>query len=347
MAFWATLKNAVNSVIKTNDNKEITGQVLQNVLNNVVSVLGENATFAGIATTATNPGIPDGPVFYIAVEPGIYSNFDGYNLYAGYSVIFKWNGTSWNNAAFALSYTGYKQMLISIPSMFSSDSLLQRTLLGVIKPNYRRTSVTFNKFWQGNAVRDSFGELNRIFSQSMPIKPGSTIHVSWENPINRAIKVIITEFSANGEVVVARVWHESNFDITLQANTVEFSVCVANVDDTNIIADIENSKATPDIAITVSGEYASTGPDTTDPVGKLSSFRNTASIVDNLKEPGIYARYDISLADVGFFLYVDSVVLDWNNPDKVTTRQVRGGYVSNEGEVHFACLLYTSPSPRD
>ena len=33
--------------------------------------------FAGIATPATNPGVPDGNVFYFANEPGIYTNFDG------------------------------------------------------------------------------------------------------------------------------------------------------------------------------------------------------------------------------------------------------------------------------
>ena len=68
MAKWSDLKAAVAKVIKTNGNQEITGAVLQNVLNNIISNLGANATFAGIATPATNPGVPDGNVFYIAVE---------------------------------------------------------------------------------------------------------------------------------------------------------------------------------------------------------------------------------------------------------------------------------------
>ena len=68
---WSTLKKAVASVIKTNGNQEITGQLLQNVLNNVISSLGKNATFVGVATFTTNPGLPDGPVFYMATNPGI------------------------------------------------------------------------------------------------------------------------------------------------------------------------------------------------------------------------------------------------------------------------------------
>lgn len=72
---WDTLKEAIADVIKTNGNQEITGAVLQNTLNSIVNAVGENATFAGVATPATNPGVPDGPVFYLAFEPGEYSNF--------------------------------------------------------------------------------------------------------------------------------------------------------------------------------------------------------------------------------------------------------------------------------
>lgn len=60
MANWSDLKAAVAKVIKTNGNQQITGAVLQNVLNNIISNVGENATFAGIATPVTNPGTPDG-----------------------------------------------------------------------------------------------------------------------------------------------------------------------------------------------------------------------------------------------------------------------------------------------
>lgn len=80
MANWSILKAAIAGSIKNNGNQEITGRVLQNVLNNIVSSIGENASFAGIATPATNPGTPDGPVFYIASEKGTYSNFGGAEL---------------------------------------------------------------------------------------------------------------------------------------------------------------------------------------------------------------------------------------------------------------------------
>lgn len=76
MANWQILKAAIADVIKTNGNQEITGQVLQNVLNNIISNLGANATFAGIAIPSTNPGTPDQNVFWIASTNGTYSNFN-------------------------------------------------------------------------------------------------------------------------------------------------------------------------------------------------------------------------------------------------------------------------------
>lgn len=80
MANWAVLKAAVANVIKTNGNQQITGQLLQNTLNNIISSVGENATFAGVATPSTNPGTPDQNVFYLASKPGIYINFGGVEL---------------------------------------------------------------------------------------------------------------------------------------------------------------------------------------------------------------------------------------------------------------------------
>lgn len=92
MANYQNLKAAISAAIKTNGNQEITGQVLQDVLNSIVSVIGANYTFAGVATPATNPGTPDQNVVYLASEGGTYTNFNGTVLPAGISLLM-WNGT--------------------------------------------------------------------------------------------------------------------------------------------------------------------------------------------------------------------------------------------------------------
>ena len=93
MANWTNLKSSIADAIKTNGNQSITGDTLQQVLISIVNNVGENATFAGVARTNTNPGVPDGNVFYLAVDNGVYSNFGQTNVQE-ISVI-QWNGSSW------------------------------------------------------------------------------------------------------------------------------------------------------------------------------------------------------------------------------------------------------------
>lgn len=75
MGNYTELKAAIAAVIKANGNNEITGAIMQNVLNTIVSTVGANRTFVGIANADTNPGLPDGNVFYIAYTAGNYVNF--------------------------------------------------------------------------------------------------------------------------------------------------------------------------------------------------------------------------------------------------------------------------------
>ena len=109
MSKWSTLKAAIASVIKTNGNQAITGSVLQNVLNNIVSSLGENYQFVGIATTLTNPGTPDGNVFYLAGE-GIYANFSNLVIDTGQLGILIWNG-SWKKETLEIGASGGNMVL--------------------------------------------------------------------------------------------------------------------------------------------------------------------------------------------------------------------------------------------
>jgi hypothetical protein len=80
MGNYEQLKQAVADVIKTNGNQEITGAIMRNALLSIISTVGGNATFAGIATPTTNPGTPDQNVFYLAAQPGVYSNFGSVEL---------------------------------------------------------------------------------------------------------------------------------------------------------------------------------------------------------------------------------------------------------------------------
>ena len=101
MANYSSLKAAIVAAIKTNGNQEITGQVLQDVLTSMVSVIGANYTFAGVATPSTNPGTPDQNVVYMASQAGMYTNFGNIELPAGISLLM-WNGAWTVQTFFAL-----------------------------------------------------------------------------------------------------------------------------------------------------------------------------------------------------------------------------------------------------
>lgn len=120
---WSILKKAINDAIKTNGNQEITGSVLQNTLGNIVSSIGENATFAGIATPGTNPGTPDGPVFYITFEKGDYANFGQIRVNNGELVILKWDTAKWNKYLVGdFAKLGYDEGREIVPSNVSNSN---------------------------------------------------------------------------------------------------------------------------------------------------------------------------------------------------------------------------------
>ena len=95
MANYSELKRAIASIVRTNNNQEITGAALQNVLMTMVNSLGNGYQFVGVATPTTNPGAFDQNVFYLAAQGGIYSNFGGLVVTQGFNVL-KLNGSTWS-----------------------------------------------------------------------------------------------------------------------------------------------------------------------------------------------------------------------------------------------------------
>lgn len=93
---YSNLISDIQSVIKTNGNEEITGQVLQTTLVSMVNSLGGHYQYAGIATPTGSPASTESAVFYLATTAGTYTNYGGVTLTDGYLGIIKWNGTAWS-----------------------------------------------------------------------------------------------------------------------------------------------------------------------------------------------------------------------------------------------------------
>ena len=106
MAIWESLKIAINSAIKKNDNQEITGQVLNSALLSIINSIGLNASYIGLVHPNMNIAQPEGPVFYIATTPGVYSNCGGFIVDKGEIAILKWTDKGWSKDRLFVSNAG-------------------------------------------------------------------------------------------------------------------------------------------------------------------------------------------------------------------------------------------------
>lgn len=135
MANYQTLKSAIQDVVKTNGNNEITGALLQQSLLAMINSLGAGYQYGGIATPTMNPGTPDNRIFYIAGTPGTYTNFGGYEITDQLGVFYydgEWHLQNTGAATKQIMDDVIKNVIplhISLP-MISKKSNLQTATLG-------------------------------------------------------------------------------------------------------------------------------------------------------------------------------------------------------------------------
>lgn len=122
MANYATLKAAIQQVVKTNGDNEITGALLQQSLLSMINSLGVGYQFVGIATPTTNPGTPDQKVFYIAIIPGAYSNFSGIIIDSNEIAILTYSG-QWDKIAIPVVNQRAIDVIYNELLFYDSDNL--------------------------------------------------------------------------------------------------------------------------------------------------------------------------------------------------------------------------------
>ena len=93
---YTNLINDIKAVIKNNGNQEITGNVLQGALLEMINALGANYQYAGVADTSTTITTTEANVFYLLTEAGTYSNMSSSIVHTSGIGIALWNGTAWS-----------------------------------------------------------------------------------------------------------------------------------------------------------------------------------------------------------------------------------------------------------
>lgn len=190
MANYNNLKATINANIKANGNEEITGPILNTVLNQAVTTLGDGWSYKGIATPSMSPGTPDSNVFYIATTAGTYTNFGSLVVAEGEVAILKYNG-SWakevTGAATAAQVTQLGQDV-------DDNSILQ-------KGAYRAVTITDfsdyarrSRYPNGNTW--ATGTSASVYKHTLiPIKGAIAVKVTSPND-NTTITAFFTNFDA-------------------------------------------------------------------------------------------------------------------------------------------------------
>ena len=181
MANYASLKAAIQQVVKTNGNNEITGALLQQTLFAMVNSLGADYLFVGIAQPSTNPGTPDQNVFYIA-GPGTYPNFNGAVIADGRLGVLKYNG-AWTleTAPVGKDYSGDidELKLRQIP-LHISLPMIEKTsqLITVNRSGYDYTPELISAFLLDMKLEGT-PEAGKIYDLAFQIQKTGT--VAWAN----------------------------------------------------------------------------------------------------------------------------------------------------------------------
>jgi len=111
MADFNALQALINAYIKKNGVQAITGQILNGILNGMVTALGKGYTIAGSADPTTDPGTMTGPLAYIAYTAGTYTHFGGLEVEQGEVAMLIYNEDLW-----------HKEVLFSLAAAASVDA---------------------------------------------------------------------------------------------------------------------------------------------------------------------------------------------------------------------------------
>lgn len=306
MANWSTLKAAIANIIKTNGNQEITGQLLQNVLNNIVSSVGENSTFAGIATPATNPGVPDGPVFYIATTVGDYANFDGVSVADGEAVILQWNGGAWTKKTTRLATE--QEIIYDVSArnggvVFKSlSALLSSSNLSTLIPTSVRHGGMSIRFIQGSEQSSDNNYVQaRLIAQSF-----TTNITKWQS-VDEEPKVGSHNLVESGGVLIKNnvLHYTSSIDSAIWGDKLDIS----NIPNGTIIYFTIKHTYPVNTGSAGFGIYNSTTSPSTRlislTVGTISQFVKT----DSISTIHLYIAPTSQAGDVALFMGVDKELL--------------------------------------
>ena len=196
------LISAIKQLIKNNNNQEITGDLLQNTLLNIVSSISYGALYCGMVDSSFIPSTPDPNAFYIANKPGVYNNFGNFVVNNGELAIFhNVQPGGWHMNKFNMTESVQKEY-DDLSEKISNDNLYKNVLLpknGLFLSGGR---LSYSGFTDGDSywVQDIFKllpEKNKIlkgvFVEAAPVLETSTVSIVAINKNTKSINVLASK----------------------------------------------------------------------------------------------------------------------------------------------------------
>ena len=176
MSEYSSLKAIINANVKTNGNQEITGSIMNSVLNAMVNSLGAGYQFIGVATP-TNPGTaqtPDYKCFYLATTPGTYTHLGDLVVADGEVALLKWD------AAWTKEVTG-------IASADKLNQLGQERNNSIVVVTQNNTTNGYFTVKTGKTIGGATDGISVACLDYLAVKPG--FELLFNNPHGYSIAV--------------------------------------------------------------------------------------------------------------------------------------------------------------
>ena len=184
MADYSALKATIDASINTNGQQAITGAILNDVLNEMVDVLGEGYTFLGVATISTNPTTPEGKAYYLAGAAGTYRNFGNIVVASDEVALLVWGGTAWSKVVTEAASKG------KVNQLGQEVTDLSEEYAPISKWNYSDFFLlNDNTFSKSATTKNVF----------IPLRGGEQVQVSASVGVSYVVAELKTLPSANGD----------------------------------------------------------------------------------------------------------------------------------------------------
>ena len=284
MSNYNSLKTTIDANIKQNGNQEITGQILNSVLNQMVTTLGAGYQFAGVATLdpATDPGSPDAKVFYIANGKGKYEKFGGLEVTEDEVVVLYWD-SAWHKVATGIA----SQEKLS--ELDTEVRHIERDLGMYPNPTEYVLAVGVSGKYIDKDSGLEVANSNYSISQPFSLKAGDILLVPSASAVTAACSVVSKKVTNTYDKVIIYAYTYDEFG-RINTATADYNPSLVYT------AYYESDEQTTPIDWMIGGEH-------------IAELPQTHEVTESFYEP-LVKQSVAGMPDTGYYVYLASQAMD-------------------------------------